>query len=152
MLPAVETEAHMTSPNWASHIESLKKKKDLLRKAELSLRRKRARCTEEETLLKTACHAAIEKALAQYNQSIKSGYHITVGQLDPLRFYDDYHAFSISVRLRTATGFEPDEEFHLDEEEGYATKLRPYIEKEFAEAQLPLTFSGISVPINYYMK
>jgi len=73
---------------------------------------------------------------------------------DDMEPYFDFESktLSLKIRLRSADGREPDEEFYHDEVETITSVLKPILDKKFLEADIPLTLGHLSVPHHYYMK
>ncbi len=143
----------MTHPDWKLVIDQLAAEKVAIDKAKSALERKQTRHRERELTLGNMCREAVGRALDEYNKETPLSYKVIFDkQCGSIGFSSNYSQLSLSVRLRTSTGSEPDEEWLDGDEKDYENRVRPFIEKALQEAQIPIAFARLSVPVHYYMK
>jgi hypothetical protein len=91
----------------------------------------------------------VEKAVTKYNEG--QGYNIIFQQSwMGYGVTGDKLSFRMTVRLKSSTGHEPDEEFDNDDE-GFKAKFNEVLQPMLQEAGLDIEFSGFSFPTSYYM-
>jgi predicted AAA+ superfamily ATPase len=143
----------MTHPEWKLVIDQLAAGKVAIGKAKSALERKQARHDKREIEFGNMCREVAAKALDEYNKETPLSYKVIFDkQRGGIGFSNYYSELSLSVRLRTSTGSEPDEEWLDGDEKDYENRVRPFIEKVLQEAQIPIAFARLSVPVHYYMK
>jgi hypothetical protein len=143
----------MIHPDWKLTIDRLAAEKAAIDKASAALERKKERHRAREIEFGNMCREVVGKALDEYNKEVRLPYKVIFDkQHGGIGFSRDYSELSLSVRLRTSTGSEPDEEWLDEDEDAYRDRVRPFIEKALQEAQIPVAFARLSVPVHYFMK
>ena len=140
----------MTDFAFTKTLNDIERIGEIIIKRERAVQKNKLKLSQKVEIVVGTLKPLCEKAIERYNAT--HPLYTIVSSSTHISFSAKKRTLSLSVRLRYPNGGEPDEELEGKDVIKIQSKLRPFLDEELRQMQVPFTFETLAVPINYYLR